>query len=565
MRLLFALAVCLTSLTGCRSAELVSFTVRTQSGRATEPGKWEVRTLVEFAGFDEALMNEWRERNALYLQLSGEGRLYTATETGHDAASTTYQALLDTPGRYSLTVTELFLRRAQGDPLDHRVVKEQAVSVGGSAAEAARAEAAHRATLPHCLQPGTSLEQDWFAGHWDTRGADYAFVPDQCAFDQWSPADLRLVSAAAAGPRRWVLVLGSSKDRGVYSRLIDLVLRHEEKDKFHHSVVQKCWGWLDVRVGRLRLTFADFRAQFYFSAGVTCHNEKVASSPQLHLDGIKFWARLFREERFQPDIIWMVGDHVPQFPIAHYGLYLAQAVAAGWQGTFLFAPTDVMPNIHPAWLPCSHNVSGCGLKAREDIRALRAVHDNVVLVDMAPILFSSVTDMEKHLDANCYSCSNHYHYVCSGAQGTARAHALRLLTPSAEHDRRICGRVVNTAAQAVYNVLYGPREAALAAAIAAAGGSAAAAELVAAEAKDHALVCFDCPKDLVPIHITVTPVPACYWTPLKMQVGPVGASFPPPQCPCLNTSIAKTFTSHGGSVIDVRECDKARAAVKPVA
>jgi hypothetical protein len=282
------------------------------------------------------------------------------------------------------------------------------------------------------------LEQDWFAGHWDTRGEDYAFMPDQCLFDQWSPADLRLVSAAPAGPRRWVLVLGSSKDRGVYSRLIDLVLRPEEKDKFHHSVVQKCWGWLDVRIGRLRLTFADFRAQFYFSAGVTCNNEKVASSPQLHLDGIKFWSRLFREERYQPDAIWMVGDHIPQFPISHYGLYLRQAVTAGWTGVFLFAPTDVMPNVHPSWLPCSHNVTACGRRARDDVRALRAVHDNVVLIDMTPVLFSSVTvrgarlcahrahstawqDMEKHLDAHCYSCSNHYHYVCTGAADAQRA------------------------------------------------------------------------------------------------------------------------------------------------
>ena len=34
----------------------------------------------------------------------------------------------------------------------------------------------------------------------------------------------------------------------------------------------------------------------------------------------------------------------------------------------------------------------------------------------------------------------------------------------------------------------------------------------------------------------------------------------PPHCPCLNESVVKTFTSHGGSVIDVRECDMAGAA-----
>jgi len=436
MRLLCFAALCLVCRAGDGDAGLVTIRVTAQSGPAEEAGKWEVRLRAEFAGFDEARMVEWRARNALYLQLTGERRLYTAAEVGYDSGSTAYRALMDAPGRYSLTVTELFLKRAQGDPIDHRVVSEQQLSVGGSVAAAVRAEAARRASLPRCFQPDGSLEQNWFAGHWDTSTADFAYVPDQCAFDQWSPEELRLVSAAPTGPRRWVLVLGSSKDRGVYSRLIDLVLRHEEKDKFHHSVVQKCWGWLDVRLGRLRLTFADFRAQFYFSAGVTCHNEKVASSPQLHLDGVRFWERLFREERYQPNVIWMVGDHVPQFPISHYGLYLRQATAAGWAGTFLFAPTDVMPNIHPSWLPCSHNVTACGRRARDDVLALRAVYDNVVLVDMSPVLFSSVTaraplkrtafhlslsvsqDMEKHLDARCYSCSNHYHYVCSGECGS---------------------------------------------------------------------------------------------------------------------------------------------------
>jgi hypothetical protein len=305
--------------------------------------------------------------------------------------------------------------------------------------------------------------------------------------------------------------------------------------------VQKCWGWLDVRLGRLRLTFADFRSQFYFSSGITCHNEKVASSPQLHLDGVKFWKRLFAEERYQPDVIWLVGDRSPLFPLSNHGQYLAQARKAGWGGTLLYAPSSVMPNSFPSWLACAHNVSACAAGLREEVRKLRAYHDRTLLVDLAPVLYSSVTDMEKHLDANCYSCSNHYHYICD------------------RHDRRICGRVVNTAAQVVYNVLYGPKAEALALAHSAVGEGVSMEQLLAAEAKDHALVCFDCPKDLVPIHITVKPNPACYWTPLKMQLGPVGPSFPPPKCPCLNESVVKTFTSHGGSVIDVRECDMASA------
>jgi hypothetical protein len=35
----------------------------------------------------------------------------------------------------------------------------------------------------------------------------------------------------------------------------------------------------------------------------------------------------------------------------------------------------------------------------------------------------------------------------------------------------------------------------------------------------------------------------------------VGPSFPPQSCPCLEKNVSKTFISHGGSFISVRECD----------
>ena len=123
----------------------------------------------------------------------------------------------------------------------------------------------------------------------------------------------------------------------------------------------------------------------------------------------------------------------------------------------------------------------------------------------------------------------------------------------------LCGGQVNAAAQAVYNALYGPKAAALALAHSAVSEQLSMAQLLEADAKDHALVCFDCPRDLVPIHITFKPNPVCYWTPLVMVKGAVGPSFPHPLCPCGNESVKNTFTSHGGSVISVRECDNWRA------
>jgi hypothetical protein len=83
------------------------------------------------------------------------------------------------------------------------------------------------------------------------------FQPDGCALDAFSHKDVRLLAASPGAPRRWLLFLGSSKDRGVFSRAVDAALPPDEKRKMHASALKKCWGWLDVHIpgGRLRLSF----------------------------------------------------------------------------------------------------------------------------------------------------------------------------------------------------------------------------------------------------------------------------------------------------------------------
>ncbi|CAN0440332.1 unnamed protein product [Ectocarpus sp. 12 AP-2014] len=55
----------------------------------------------------------------------------------------------------------------------------------------------------------------------------------------------------------WLLVLGGSVQRGVFLTLIDMVLAAGQKNDISLSVLQKCWGYADVRVGTLRLTYQE--------------------------------------------------------------------------------------------------------------------------------------------------------------------------------------------------------------------------------------------------------------------------------------------------------------------
>jgi len=111
-------------------------------------------------GFTAAQLAEWRHGNALHVQLASEdGRLlHTAHEGGAGARWLRFRAPLRRPGRYTLNVTELFLRRASKAAPDHRQVWSQALEARGAETTPAQ--------LPRCLDAAAPA-QDWFDGAWE--------------------------------------------------------------------------------------------------------------------------------------------------------------------------------------------------------------------------------------------------------------------------------------------------------------------------------------------------------------------------------------------------------------
>ncbi|CAN0367600.1 unnamed protein product, partial [Ectocarpus sp. 12 AP-2014] len=82
----------------------------------------------------------------------------------------------------------------------------------------------------------------------------WVFQPKSCVFDTFSYEDLMLL-ASLDGEPTWLLVLGGSVQRGVFLTLVDMVLAAGQKHDIQSSVIQKCWGYADVQVGNLRLTY----------------------------------------------------------------------------------------------------------------------------------------------------------------------------------------------------------------------------------------------------------------------------------------------------------------------
>lgn len=119
--------------------------------------------------------------------------------------------------------------------------------------------------LPLCgTDKGEGVDESfWRPGVWlssrlasPTHGVmrnGWVFQPRRCVYDTFTNQDLLLL--ASLQEETWILVLGGSVKRGVFLTLVDMVLAQGQKDDLKRSVLQKCWGYANVRVGNLRLTY----------------------------------------------------------------------------------------------------------------------------------------------------------------------------------------------------------------------------------------------------------------------------------------------------------------------
>lgn len=120
-------------------------------------------------------------------------------------------------------------------------------------------------TLPLCGAESSSsrMSSFWRTGSWLSSHVasgkhgvlrnGWVFQPEECVYDTFSYDDLMVI--AALNEPTWLLVIGGSVQRGAMLSLLDMALSQGQKDSFSRSAVQKCWGWSDVRIGNLRITY----------------------------------------------------------------------------------------------------------------------------------------------------------------------------------------------------------------------------------------------------------------------------------------------------------------------
>lgn len=120
-------------------------------------------------------------------------------------------------------------------------------------------------SLPTCGTEGDegTPEDFWRKGTWISSNIasaahgvmrdGWVFQPKNCVYDTFSVEELMMM--ADAPEPTWVLVAGTSVQRGIFLSLVDMVLQKGQKDEFKESAFQKCWGWSEIRIGNLRITY----------------------------------------------------------------------------------------------------------------------------------------------------------------------------------------------------------------------------------------------------------------------------------------------------------------------
>ncbi|CAN0089336.1 unnamed protein product [Ectocarpus fasciculatus] len=362
-------------------------------------------------------------------------------------------------------------------------------------------------------RPGTWLSSNVASAAHGVLRNGWVFQPKSCVFDTFSYEDLMLL-ASLDGEPTWLLVLGGSVQRGVFLTLIDMVLAAGQKHDMSSSVLQKCWGYADVQVGNLRLTYQDMRLyQFTTSTdSVVCNNEKLVSgstAAYLHSAGQFLASTIFRDGGPWPTMIMAPLFLIPtstkgtQFTVE----VLMDALPPSWEGGLLFM--DEMAGLGYRWR--EENPTRTALKdVRIWVRRTPPDDDNglgkmddyqtrdprVSFMSVFPMYQAKLFEnQESRNGVRRFAGSQHFHYVSTNASaprthnGTVMVHS----TITEMLANIMVGRAVETKAK-----LY-----------AKAAASTNELRKTSAKIRKSFQVCSDCPASLVPFHVKGIPEPVC--------------------------------------------------------
>jgi hypothetical protein len=261
-----------------------------------------------------------------------------ATLISEPATSRPYPSLLFEwkpmfDGEFEILVHEIKIEAKSTEetkPLDRMSITIEKQDESSDAVDLLRERIKH-ANIPcssvEKVEAYSSWDGDWFGPGLELEGSGklrngWMFVPSEsmnCTIQSYSQKDL-----LQAREETSIFVLGTSRERGVFLSLLDLLLSDEEKQYLESSVIGRCWGRAVVRKGNIKLLYQDFRVINFEPSGSTrmmeCHNDKVSKlGDALFIENaLKVWEEMFKVEDEWPSLVYMLTNDGPNYDFEYH-------------------------------------------------------------------------------------------------------------------------------------------------------------------------------------------------------------------------------------------------------
>eukprot|EP00956_Cyclotella_meneghiniana_P010277 scaffold14195_cov65-Cyclotella_meneghiniana.AAC.2 len=380
---------------------------------------------------------------------------------------------------------------------------------------------------PGMNSPEDTLRNKWF------------FLPNQdinCKIETFTPRDFQLLQE-----ERRIYILGNSKERGIFLSLVDILLDENEKSELRESVISQCWGRSVVTKNNLQIMYQDWRSDNFDTRTniptVVCHNEKVAreGGPLFYNSGRQVWDEIFRGDKSTwPHVILMsTGNDIYGFKGELYDINdFVKLLPSTWDGTLFF--TDGSFSARLAGRGYANNYESYQARLQE----LSSVTNDPRVRWVDGMGWSKDMIMYGEFGPDHTSFSQHFHSHCDETYEDENGEVRSM---------RICSNVTENIAQLLIGHAVGPKLTLMA-------NASPLSAFRPAKSSSEVVMCHNCPKDLLPFHITPFPDMTCTAGPLHPRTDDEIAGQPQ-RCPdeCMEVEVKRQFGSQTDQIFE-RHC-----------
>jgi hypothetical protein len=392
----------------------------------------------------------------------------------------------------------------------------------------------------------------------------WSFVPNDCVLETFTPRELHEISISApptygttttSAPTTdstTIAVLGTSRERGIFLSMVDMMLNETEKASLRESKAGKCWGRASVRLNNLKVIYQDTRTHLCnvneVPGTITCHDRAIAVGSGFLKNATEMINVLFANHSEQPQVVVLWSGVANKDLIVNSSTYYLQNEPQEQ----MKATSVILSAIPRDWNGTIYLTSGM-MDAKDD-EIHQSQYENYVKnlqwfqtylndprVRMLDV-YRLATDMKLYdEEPGKIHGSTHFHRWCNEKHWNRNDNTTDSL--------RVCSNVTEVLA----NLVLGRAIAPLGKAHRFRGNNDIDNTAITSTRRELE-ICTDCPAKLMPFHIIPRPQLECsagHFIPTKVA----GPSFDN-HCPatCLNTTPVGEVMTQSGRPVKERVC-----------